>query len=223
MATLLLVVSHSGPSATASPISTDAVPAHTYDNDAAPVRLSTSVSERGPPTFAYDYSGRTLAVDTTSHGTSTRPQSVMAGAHTIYDHGARSAQLDNVTATTGTAAGAREADLRAPSDTMVAANAVPRAPHVLRVGELKLPAVPKGATGTPSKYGDGLQYAIPRGTPELDPRVASIRIMGPRTTGKHQYPNGLAVYQNAQGQRVNPLTGQMIHDLSDPFAHIPLP
>lgn len=24
-------------------------------------------------------------------------------------------------------------------------------------------------------------------------------------------------------QRVNPLTGQMIHDLSDPFAHIPLP
>lgn len=28
---------------------------------------------------------------------------------------------------------------------------------------------------------------------------------------------------NAQGQRVKPLTGQMIHDLSDPFAHIPLP
>jgi len=28
---------------------------------------------------------------------------------------------------------------------------------------------------------------------------------------------------NAQGQRVNPLTGRMIHDLSDPFAHIPLP
>jgi hypothetical protein len=38
-----------------------------------------------------------------------------------------------------------------------------------------------------------------------------------------RYPNGLAVYQNAQGQRVNPLTGQMIHDLSDPFVHTPLP
>lgn len=155
MATLLLVVGHSGPSATAAPISTDAVPAHTYDNDTAPVRLNTSVSERGPPTFAYDYSGRSLAVDTTSHGTSTRPQPVMAQAHTIYDHGARSAQLDNGVATTGTAAGAREADLRAPSDTMVATNAAARTPGVIRVGELKLPGVPKGAQGS-DRHSDDL-------------------------------------------------------------------
>ena len=104
-----------------------------------------------------------------------------------------------------------------------ATNAVTRAPQVLRVGELKLSAVPKGAVGTPTTTGKGLEYAIPRGTPELSERVASIRIMDPVTTGKHVYPNGYAVYMNAQGQRVNPLTGQMIHDLSDPFAHIPLP
>jgi hypothetical protein len=107
--------------------------------------------------------------------------------------------------------------------TGVAANAVTRAPQVLRVGELKLSAVPKGVVGTPTTTGKGLEYAIPRGTPELSERVASIRIMDPVTTGKNVYPNGYAVYMNAQGQRVNPLTGQMIHDLSDPFAHIPLP
>jgi hypothetical protein len=37
--------------------------------------------------------------------------------------------------------------------TGVAANTVTRAPQVLRVGELKLPGVPKGATGTPSSSG----------------------------------------------------------------------
>ncbi|MDT4944149.1 MAG: hypothetical protein QOH14_882 [Pseudonocardiales bacterium] len=43
------------------------------------------------------------------------------------------------------------------------------------------------------------------------------------TTGKNACPNGYAVYMNDAGQTVNPLTGQMIHDLSDRFAHIPLP
>lgn len=105
----------------------------------------------------------------------------------------------------------------------VAANTVPRAPQVLRVGKVKLSAVPKGAVGTPTTTGKGLEYAIPRGTAELNKRVASIRIMSPLTTGKNVYPNGYAVYMNAQGQRVNPLSGRMIHDLSDPFAHIPLP
>lgn len=83
--------------------------------------------------------------------------------------------------------------------------------------------MPKGVVGTPTTTGRGLEFAIPHGTPELNERVASIRIMDPVTTGKNLYPNGYAVYMNAQGQRVNPLTGQMIHDLSDPFAHIPLP
>lgn len=86
-----------------------------------------------------------------------------------------------------------------------------------------LPGVPKGVVGTSVRTGKGLEYAIPRGTAEISERVASIRIMDPVTTGKYVYPNGYAVYMNAQGQRVNPLTGQMIDDLSDPFAHIPLP
>lgn len=100
--------------------------------------------------------------------------------------------------------------------------AVTRAPQVLRVGDLKLSAVPRGAVGTRTTTGKGLEYAIPRGTAELSERVASVRIMDPVTTGKYVYPNGYAVYMNVQGQRVNPLTGQMIHDLSNPFAHIPL-
>lgn len=125
IATLLLAVGHSGPAAVAAPISTDAVPAHTYDSNAAPVQLSTSLSERGPPTFAFDYPGRSLAADTTSQGASTRPQLVTARSCTTYDHGARSAQVDNGRATTSTPADAGAADLRAPSGAIVAAKAVP--------------------------------------------------------------------------------------------------
>jgi len=43
------------------------------------------------------------------------------------------------------------------------------------------------------------------------------------TTGKNAYPNGHAVYVNDAEQRVNPLTGQIIQDMSDLCAHIPLP
>jgi hypothetical protein len=67
-----------------------------------------------------------------------------------------------------------------------------------------------------------LEYAIPRGTPEIDPRVSSVRIMDPVATGKYQYPNGYAVYMNESGQTVNPLTGRTIGN-SDFYAHIPLP
>jgi RHS repeat-associated protein len=96
------------------------------------------------------------------------------------------------------------------------------APRVIRVGDLKLPGVPQGATGVPTQTGRGLTYTIPSGTPELDPRVAQIRIMDPVTAGKYQYPNGYAVYMNNIGQTVNPLTGRVISN-SDPFAHIGLP
>lgn len=95
-------------------------------------------------------------------------------------------------------------------------------PHVLRVGDVKLPGVPKGAVGAPVETGKGLDYAIPRGTPELDPRVVSVPVMDPVTSGKHVYPKGYAVYMNDLGQTVNPLTGQVIAP-SHPFAHLPLP
>lgn len=78
----------------------------------------------------------------------------------------------------------------------VAAEGAARMPGVIRAGELKLPGVPSGASGVPVQTGKGLEYAIPRGTPEIDPRVTGIRIMDPVTTGKYQYPNGYAVYMN---------------------------
>ena len=87
---------------------------------------------------------------------------------------------------------------------------------------IELPGVPGGVTGVVTATGRGVQYAIPEGTSGLDSRVASLRIMGPVTTGKYQYPNGYVVYMNESGQTVNPLTGQTISN-SDPFAHIPLP
>ncbi|NYE96239.1 RHS repeat-associated protein [Psychromicrobium silvestre] len=94
-------------------------------------------------------------------------------------------------------------------------------PQVIRIGGLKLPGVPKGIVGTVTDSGKGLTYAIPKGTPELDPRVTQIRIMGP-TSGTYAYPNGYAVYMNSESQTVNPLTGQVIAP-SDPYAHIGLP
>ncbi len=103
-----------------------------------------------------------------------------------------------------------------------AANSGLRAPQVLRVGDVKLSAVPKGAVGTPAQTGKGMEYVIPRGTPEISDRVASVRIMDPVTSGKYQYPNGYAVYMNGLGQTINPLTGQTIAN-SNLFAHIPLP
>lgn len=53
------------------------------------------------------------------------------------------------------------------------------APDLLRVGDLKLPAVPKGTVGIPTQTGKGMEYVIPRGTPEISERVASVRIMDP--------------------------------------------
>lgn len=74
-------------------------------------------------------------------------------------------------------------------------------PWVIRAGDLKLPGVPNGVT---VQTGKGLEYAIPRGTPEISERVTSVRIMDPVTSGKYQYPSGYAVYMNESGQTVNP-------------------
>ena len=94
-------------------------------------------------------------------------------------------------------------------------------PQFLRVGDVRLPAVPRGAVGTVTDKGKGLRYNIPAGTPELHPSVASVRIMNPVVSGKYTYPNGYASYMNAGGQTIHPLTGQTL-SRSHPFAHIPL-
>jgi hypothetical protein len=95
-------------------------------------------------------------------------------------------------------------------------------PSVVHVpGDMKLPGVPRGAIGTPTNTGKGLVYDIERGTAELDPRVAQVRVMNPVTSGTHVYPRGYVVYMNEAGQTVNPLTGRTIPP-NDPFAHIAL-
>lgn len=53
--------------------------------------------------------------------------------------------------------------------TGVAANAVGKAPQVLRVGDVKLSAVPKGAVGRPTQTGKGLS------TPFLAGRLSWMR------------------------------------------------
>lgn len=116
----------------------------------------------------------------------------------------------------GGAGGARAIAGRAASST-----AALKVPNVLRVGEVNLPAVPKGAAGKPTTSGKGLEYDIPPGTPELHEKVVSVRIMDPVTSGRYHYPKGYAVYMNEAGQSVNPLTGRVVAR-SDPFAHIPL-
>jgi hypothetical protein len=87
---------------------------------------------------------------------------------------------------------------------------------------VEIPGVPESTPGVVTETGKGVVYPIPEGTPGLDPRVTSLRIMDPLTTGRYQYPNGYAVYMNESGQTVNPLAGRTISN-ADPFAHIPLP
>lgn len=88
-----------------------------------------------------------------------------------------------------------------------------------------LPGVSLGAEGIPTQSMKGMQYSIDPSGSVLNSRVTGIRVMMPSTTGagKYSYPNGYVVYVNAADATVNPLTGQQIHDLGDPFAHIAFP
>jgi hypothetical protein len=110
--------------------------------------------------------------------------------------------------------------LTGPADEVITNTA--RIPGITRAGAVKLPGVPTGVSGIPVQSGKGLEYSIPRGTRELDPRVTSIRIMDPVTSGKYQYPNGYVSYMNSGGQVVNPVTGETLQR-SDSLWHIPLP
>ncbi|KAA1420680.1 hypothetical protein FE697_017205 [Mumia zhuanghuii] len=93
-------------------------------------------------------------------------------------------------------------------------------PEVVKVGNVKLPGVPKGVVGELAENGKGMRYKIPPGTPELDKGVDEIRIMDPTASGKHTYPNGYVVYMRGK-QAVNPITGETISK-KDPLWHIPL-
>lgn len=81
--------------------------------------------------------------------------------------------------------------------------------------------VPEGAIGPQSPArGTGLQFQGGAGGPGLDSRVTGFRFMDSQPNSPYQYPNGYGVYNNINGQTVNPLTGRTIPS-GDPWAHIP--
>ncbi len=81
--------------------------------------------------------------------------------------------------------------------------------------------VPEGASGlTPVDSGKGFQFSGGSGGNGLDSRVTGVRVMDPVTGGKYPYPNGYISYMNAEGQTVNPWTGQTVSN-ADPWAHWP--
>ena len=75
-------------------------------------------------------------------------------------------------------------------------------------------AVPNGATGPLATKSPGMQWIGGSGGHGLHPRVANVRVMDQT---KH-HPRRV-VYENANGQKVNPLTGQTISN-DDPWAHL---
>lgn len=198
------------------------VTAHAYDSQRHSVVVTSTNTERGPPS-AYDDTDAYGAVDRWSRGASTRPRAAASSAAYAYDGNLALVQVDCNPIASIVPVQAIDGDLLSLQRWHVAANAGGRvALDLLRLGDLKLPAVPKGAVETPTQTGKGMEYVIPRGTPEISEKVASVRIMDPVTAGKSQYPNGFAVYMNSSGQTINPLTGQTIAR-TNPYAHIPLP
>jgi hypothetical protein len=210
-----------GASAVAIPTATGH--AYRYNVDLHPAVTAVTPAERGPPAHGYAYATNCGAVDHRSRDASACSETTAVPAYDAEGQPVHGAHVG--------CAGISPLDQVRPSDgdparlatTGVAANAGGRvAPDLLRGGDLKLPADPKGAVCTPTQTGKGMEYVIPRGTPEISEKVASVRIMDPVTSGKYQYPNGYAVYMNSSGQTINPLTGQTIAR-TDPYAHIPLP
>jgi RHS repeat-associated protein len=80
--------------------------------------------------------------------------------------------------------------------------------------------VPRGSTGpSPTENGKGYAYTGGSGGYGLSPKVDTLRMMDPVTSGRYQYPDGYGVYQNSQEQGVDPATGRTIPDNS-PLRHI---
>ena len=168
------------------------VATYVYDGHHQSAPPISSTPERGPPA-SYNVITGFNATDCHSQVVSPRPNAAAAGTTTTYSARDALVQVAHPMATTEAQPSAAHSHPVAFARGRVAANAVGKAPQVLRVGDVKLSAVPKGAVGTPTQTGKGLEYAIPRGTPELDPRVVGVRIMDPVAKGKYQYPSGYSV------------------------------
>lgn len=108
-------------------------------------------------------------------------------------------------------------DLRPPQENM---SAGPQRPDFIVTPNGRVFPVPYGSTGpTPVPNGKGYEYSGGNGGPGFDPRVDTLRMMDPVTTGKYQYPNGYGVYQNSSQQGIDPLTGNTVPNNS-PIRHI---
>jgi hypothetical protein len=81
--------------------------------------------------------------------------------------------------------------------------------------------IPLGAIGPVApNAGTGMQFQGGAGGPSLNSRVTGFRFRDSSPNDPYQYPNGYGVYNNIQGQTVNPQTGRTIPG-TDPLAHIP--
>lgn len=111
----------------------------------------------------------------------------------------------------GSAAGAS----RAPKAARVADDLVPDGPTFIGFADSPPMVVPAGAAGPTLPSGPGMQFTGGAGGPGLNSRVTGVRVMD--ATAHHARR---AMYMNAEGQTVNPLTGQTVLR-SDPWAHLP--
>jgi uncharacterized protein YegL len=73
----------------------------------------------------------------------------------------------------------------------------------------------------PTDNGKGEIFDIDPKTMGISNQAVAVRVMGPDTGGKYEYPNGYVSYLNASGQTINPLTGRSDIQSTDPLWHIP--
>ncbi|MDF4024647.1 RHS repeat-associated core domain-containing protein [Luteibacter sp. PPL201] len=108
-------------------------------------------------------------------------------------------------------------ELRSPQSNM---SGSPRTPDFIVTSSGRTFPVPRGSTGpTPTENGKGYEYTGGRGGYGLSPRVDTLRMMDPVTSGRYQYPSGYGAYQNSTGQGIDPSTGRTVPNNS-PVRHI---
>lgn len=154
----------------ASPAATYAYDGHhdTADSDA-------TAPEQGPPT-ASDAAATPDAVDPRSHGRSARPAALATYGYTTYDADVPPVQSEIGSGAAQAASGAREADLRAFSGAMVAANFGPKSLGAAQ--RLRYEAAPyHGATR------QGLKNAAPTNGQDVLDFSMQLKSTSPRRVG----------------------------------------
>jgi RHS repeat-associated protein len=101
-----------------------------------------------------------------------------------------------------------------------AAPSGPKTPSFVVDSYGNVSTVPKGATGPyATNNGVGANYTGGSGGFGLHPSVTDVRVIPPGSqSGGRPYPNGVTIYTNQSGQKVNPQTGRTVGN-DDPYAH----